>query len=209
MSVLIIDYGMGNLSSARRAFEECGARVTVSDDPAAISQADRLVIPGVGAFPRAMQRLRERGWAEEICRAVLDDGLPVLGICLGMQLLADEGNEVEPTQGLGLIGGTVERIVPQEKNERVPHVGWNAVEQKRPSLLFDQIPDGTDFYFVHSFRFIAANPQSVLATTRFAGETAALISDGPVLGAQFHPEKSSRLGLQLLRNFLAMKASAC
>lgn len=209
MSVLIVDYGMGNLASARRAFEECGARVAVSDDPASISQADRIVIPGVGAFPRAMQRLRERGWAEEICRAARDDRLPVLGICLGMQLLADEGTEVEPTRGLGLIGGTIERIVPKENFERVPHVGWNVVQQKRQCQLFDQIPDATDFYFVHSFRFIATRPETVLATTPFAGETVALVGDGPVVGAQFHPEKSSKLGLQLLRNFLSLKIGAC
>lgn len=209
MSVLIVDYGMGNISSARRAFEECGARVRVSDDPAAINDADRLVIPGVGAFPRAMQRLRERGWVEQILHAAREDGLPILGICLGMQLLADEGTEVEPTQGLGLIRGNVERIVPEQKGERVPHVGWNSVRQKRASPVFDDIPDSTDFYFVHSYRFVASNPGDIIATTPFAGETTAVVGYGAVIGTQFHPEKSSRPGFQLLRNFLALKAGAC
>lgn len=209
MSVLIVDYGMGNISSVRRAFEECGARVTVSDDPSGIDDTDRIVIPGVGAFPRAMQRLNERGWVEGIRRAAREDGVPILGICLGMQLLAEEGTEGERTEGLGLIGGRVERIETQNVGERVPHMGWNTVERKRPSTLFERIPDGSDFYFVHSYRFIATDRQNIIAATPFAGETVAVVGDGHVIGAQFHPEKSSRLGLQLLRNFLVMKAGEC
>lgn len=194
---------MGNLASARRSIEECGGHVLISDSPDDIDRADRIVVPGVGAFALAMQRLRERGWVDPLRRAVRVERLPLLGVCLGMQLLADEGDEVEVTQGLGLVRGRVERIVPMLPDERVPHVGWNEVDH-RDDPLFAGIPSGSDFYFVHSFRFMAAKEQDVLATVPYGGQTVAAIGDGPVMGVQFHPEKSSRVGLQLLRNFLAL-----
>lgn len=202
MTVLLVDYGMGNLASARRSLEECGGRVLVSDSPSAIACADRILVPGVGAFPLAMQRLRERGWVEELRKAVLVDHLPLLGVCLGMQLLADEGDEVEVTQGLGLVRGRIERILPETPDERVPHVGWNEVKH-RGAPLFDKIPDGADFYFVHSYRFVPAHCDSILATVPYAGQTVAAVGNGNVVGVQFHPEKSSRVGFQLLRNFLS------
>lgn len=202
MTVLIVDYGMGNIASARRAIEECGGRAIVSDQPADIVQADRIVVPGVGAFPLAMERLRNAGWAEALHRAVHRDGLPVLGVCLGMQLLAEEGEEGVVTSGLGLIPGRVERIVPSDTSERVPHVGWNEVNHKN-SDLFDGIPSGADFYFVHSYRFVPSDPTTILATTPYAGEFVSAVGKGRVAGVQFHPEKSSRAGFRLLRNFLA------
>ena len=203
MTVLVVDYGMGNLASARRSLEECGARVLVSDDPATIRDVDRVVVPGVGAFPMAMQRLRERGWADAIRAAAIDDKLPVLGVCLGMQLLADEGTEVGVTQGLGLIRGRVERMRPELPGERVPHVGWNEVNLVGAPMLFDGIPTGADFYFVHSYRFVATDPDDVLATAPYCGEVVAAVGRGSVMGVQFHPEKSSRAGFRLLKNFLA------
>lgn len=203
MTVLIVDYGMGNLASASRSIEECGGKVLVSDAPADVRHADRILVPGVGAFPLAMQRLRERGWVEALRGAVLVEKLPLLGVCLGMQLLADEGEEVEVTQGLGLIRGRVERIVPSCAQERVPHVGWNEVDH-RDGPLFAGIPDGADFYFVHSFRFVPADSNSILATVPYAGQTVAAVSNATIMGVQFHPEKSSRVGFQLLRNFLAI-----
>ncbi len=203
MTVLIVDYGMGNIASARRAVEECGARVIVSADPSDISQADKIVVPGVGAFPLAMQRLRDAGWVEALHSAVHKDGLPLLGICLGMQLLASEGDEVSVTTGLGFIPGRIERIVPATKLDRVPHVGWNEVNHQN-TPLFDAIPSGSDFYFVHSYRFLPADPGMILATTPYAGEVVAAVGNGCVLGTQFHPEKSSKAGLRLLKNFLAM-----
>lgn len=203
MTVLIVDYGMGNIASARRAIEECGGRVLVSEDPTDIKVADRIVVPGVGAFPQAMGRLRHAGWVEALRKAVHDDGLPLLGICLGMQLLADESDEINRTQGLGLIPGRIERIVPSEDSERVPHVGWNEVRHRNASL-FDGIPSGADFYFVHSFRFVPASADAILATTPYAGETVSAVGVGAVSGVQFHPEKSSRAGFRLLKNFLAL-----
>lgn len=205
MTVLIVDYGMGNIASARRSLEECGERVVVSADPLALRAAERVVIPGVGAFPKAMERLNALGWPDALRTAVRDDQIPVLGICLGMQLLADEGAEFEPTRGLGLIPGHVERIVPAAADERVPHVGWNEVNPASTHALFAGLPANADFYFVHSFRFVTANPVYTIATTPFAGRTVAAVGDGHVVGTQFHPEKSSRAGFQILRNFLALR----
>jgi imidazole glycerol-phosphate synthase subunit HisH len=201
MTVLIVDYGMGNIASARRAIEECGGRVIVSADPADLANADRVVVPGVGAFPLAMQRLCAAGWDEALRSAVQDDGLPLLGICLGMQLLADEGDEVSQTKGLGLISGRVEKLSPPDQAERVPHVGWNEVDH-RNSSLFASIPSGADFYFVHSYCFVPSGADTVLATTPYAGGFVSAVGRGRVAGVQFHPEKSSRAGFQLLKNFL-------
>ncbi len=203
MTVLIVDYGMGNIASARRAIEECGGQVLVSNDPDDIRQVDRIVVPGVGAFPQAMARLREGGWVEALQAAVNDEGLPLLGVCLGMQLLADESVEGSATPGLGLISGRVERIVPTAPTERVPHVGWNEVNHN-DSGLFEAIPSGADFYFVHSYHFVPANSAAILATTPYAGEFVSAVSNGRVAGVQFHPEKSSRAGFRLLKNFLAL-----
>lgn len=201
MNVLVINYGMGNLGSVRRAFEECGASVSVSEDPADLADAERIVLPGVGAFPDAMARLNAAGWPAQLRTALANPGVHLLGICLGMQLLADKGHEGGETPGLGLIHGEVTRFVPPN-GERVPHVGWNEVRPTRPGALLAGIPSGTDFYFVHSYHFRAAQPESVLATTPYCGEFTAVVGTGNVAGAQFHPEKSSRPGFQLLRNFL-------
>lgn len=202
MNVLVINYGMGNLGSVRRAFEECGATVLVSQDPADLADAERIVLPGVGAFPDAMTRLNAAGWPGQLRSALENPGVHLLGICLGMQLLADNGHEGSETPGLGLIHGEVVRFVPPN-GERVPHVGWNEVRPTQPSSLLASIPAGTDFYFVHSYHFRVAQPENVLATTPYCGEFVAVAGAGNVFGAQFHPEKSSRPGFQLLRNFLS------
>ncbi len=201
MTVLIVDYSMGNINSARRAIEECGGRAIVSSNPADVEQADRILVPGVGAFPLAMQRLREAGWVEVLHHAVLQDGVPLMGVCLGMQLLADESDEISVTAGLGLIPGRVERILPVDSSERIPHVGWNEVDHHN-GALFDGIPSGADFYFVHSYRFVPSDPTTILAATPYAGEFVSAVGKGLVAGVQFHPEKSSRAGFRLLRNFL-------
>lgn len=201
MRVLVVDYGMGNLASARRGFEEGGADVLVSSDPAAIAEAGAIVVPGVGAFGQAMDRLNSAGWSEALRRAAAE-GKPILGVCLGMQLLAGKGEEGGLNDGLGLIPGTVRRLVP-EAGERVPHVGWNAVDPAPGEALFAGIPDGADFYFVHSFQFRPDDPGHVVATTPYAGGVVAAVRLGRVVGTQFHPEKSSRVGLQLIRNFLS------
>jgi glutamine amidotransferase len=203
VKVLVINYGMGNLGSVTRALEECGAAVQISDDAAALSAAERIVLPGVGAFPDAMGRLNAANWPSKLAEALRNPQVRLLGICLGMQLLADKSHEVAETNGLGLIRGEVVRL-RSDQGERIPHVGWNEVRHGQTSHpLFANIGDGTDFYFVHSYFFRANHAPDVLATTPYCGQFASVVGVGNVFGTQFHPEKSSRSGMQLLRNFLA------
>lgn len=204
--VVVVDYGMGNLDSVRRALEECGARVRISDDPGDLAAADRIVLPGVGAFPDAMRNLAARGLDEALTKQVVDEGVPILGICLGMQLAARLGHEVEPTQGLGWIAAEVVRMRPPAEGaqrERVPHIGWNEVVPVRDDPLFAGVPSGADFYFVHSYRVACLDPGDVLATTPYCGGFVSAFARGNVVGVQFHPEKSQHHGLALLRNFLS------
>jgi glutamine amidotransferase len=193
LRVLVVDYGMGNLASARRGFEEGGADARVSRDPADIAASDAVVVPGVGAF----------GWSDAL-RAAAAQGKPIMGICLGMQLLADQGTEFGDNPGLGLIPGTVRKILAGP-GERIPHVGWNEVTTANGDALFAGIPEAADFYFVHSFRFETDDPAHVIASAPYGadGAVTAAVRRGRVVGTQFHPEKSSRVGLQLIRNFLA------
>lgn len=202
MNVLVIDYGMGNLGSVRRALEECGAEVLLSRDPDDLAEAERILLPGVGAFADGMAHLNAAGWPGRLREALQNPGVRLLGICLGMQLLSDKGHEGGETPGLGFIPGEVKRLEPQH-GERIPHAGWNEVHLKRVTPLLDGIADGTDFYFVHSYHFCAARPGDVLATTPYCGEFASVVGSGNVFGAQFHPEKSSKPGFRLIRNFLA------
>jgi glutamine amidotransferase len=202
--VAIIDYGMCNLDSVRRALEEVGARPFVTDDPADFDGADRFVLPGVGAFPDAMANLRARGLDDALRKHVVDDRAPFLGVCLGMQLIAAIGHEVAPTDGLGWIDASVVRFVATPEDPRVPHVGWNEVFPVCDSPLFEGIPAGADFYFVHSFHVACADEADVLATTPYCGGFVAAVAHGNVHAVQFHPEKSQRHGLQLLRNWLGM-----
>jgi glutamine amidotransferase len=202
MSVLIIDYGMSNLGSIKRAFEECGAVTEISSDPEKLQSASRIVLPGVGAFPDGMKNLRDMGLASAIHKAVIEDKIPLLGICLGMQLLADTGYEGGTSQGLGLIPGEVRRLVPDSPFIRIPHVGWNEVYKNAGNSLLANIADGSDFYFVHSYHFVPRDPAHILATTPYCGGfVSAIISDN-IAGVQFHPEKSGRPGFQILKNFL-------
>lgn len=203
--VAIVDYGMCNLDSVRRAFEEVGAQPFVTDDPADLTRGDAIVLPGVGAFPDAMHNLRARGLDDALTKQVVDDGAPFLGVCLGMQLLARTGEEVAATDGLGWFDAEVVRLVPNGGGERIPHVGWNEVHPVAGAGdgLFDGIPDGADFYFVHSFHFVAHDAGDVLATTPYCGDFVSVVSRGNVHAVQFHPEKSQGHGLRFLRNFLA------
>jgi glutamine amidotransferase len=203
MRVLIVDYGMGNLGSLRRSLEECGAEATISTDPTDVRSAPRLILPGVGAFPDAMSTLRERGWVPEL-EAAVKAQVPLLGICLGMQLLAEKGYEVKETAGLGFVAGEVPRLNPTSADTRLPHVGWNEAAQVRESPLFAGVPNHTDFYFVHSYHFVASRKEDVLTTTDYCGGFVSTVSSGTTFGVQFHPEKSSRAGFQVLRNFLKL-----
>jgi glutamine amidotransferase len=202
MSVAIIDYGMCNLGSVRRAFEECGAEVRLTNDPADLDCADQIVLPGVGAFAKGMANLHSHGWVDAIRKNVGEKQKPLLGICLGMQLLASFGDEGGGTEGLGLIDGKVIRLRPTSSQMRVPHVGWNEVLFAGQNVLFDSIPEHTDFYFVHSFHFEIKNPDQALAKTPYCGEFVSAVARDNVWGVQFHPEKSQKPGFQLIKNFL-------
>lgn len=204
MSVVVIDFGMSNLGSVRRSLEECGARVVIAEHPEALKQASHAVLPGVGAFARGMENLRTRGWLPAIRELALEDRVPFLGVCLGMQLLAETGHEGGTTEGLGLVAGEVRRLEPGSPEERVPHVGWNEVYPVADGPMFANIPTGSDFYFVHSYHLVPREDAQFAAYTPYCGRTAAAVVAGNVWGVQFHPEKSSRAGFQLLRNFLAM-----
>lgn len=204
MSVLIVDYGLGNLSSVRRTFEKCGADVFVDERPASVAEADHIVIPGVGDYAEAMSRITEVGWDVALRRAALEEKIPVLGICLGMQLLSSTGEESGLTQGLGLVEGRVVRLEPSNAGERIPHVGWNEVYPEAGSILFRDIAAGTDFYFVHSFHFRPARDTDAAAVTPYCGEFISAVSRENIHGVQFHPEKSSKAGITLISNFIGL-----
>lgn len=202
MQVLVIDYGMGNLGSVRRAFEECGGTVLVSADPESLRSAERIVLPGVGAFPDGMAQLLQAGWPAALREALTNPAVKLLGICLGMQLLADEGYEGGRTSGLGLISGEVHPLEPDAGDVRLPHVGWNEVRTRRADPLMRGIADGTDFYFVHRYHLQPADAGNLVALSPYCGGFAAVVGRDNVYGVQFHPEKSSLAGFQLIRNFL-------
>ena len=213
MSLVIVDYGMGNLGSVRRSLEDCGATVVVSRDVEVVLAADSLVLPGVGAFAEGMQNLQALGLTQAIQSAVAD-GCPLLGICLGMQLLADEGLEGGRVPGLGLIPGSIQPLRPTDASLRIPHVGWNEVcmvpsdpSNNRP--ITQGIANCSDFYFVHSFHFCTEDPQHIAATTPYGEDFTSMVLRDNVLGTQFHPEKSSRCGSQLLTNFLLHARAPC
>ncbi len=203
--VAIVDYGLCNIDSVGRAVEVCGGSAYITDDPGNLGNADRIILPGVGSFRDAMANLRSKQLDQAMADQVLGEQVPFLGICLGMQLMAGSGEEVEETPGLGWVDGVVSRLEPTPDDPRVPHVGWNEVQTTRQSPLFEQIPEETDFYFVHSYRMVCANKADILACSDYSGGFVAGVSPRDwVFGVQFHPEKSQRFGLQLLRNFLAI-----
>lgn len=205
MRVAIIDYGMGNLGSVTGALTALGVACFIAHDPEQINGADRLVLPGVGSFGDGMTHLAQHGWVDAIRENVLHGGKPLLGICLGMQLLASRGTEFGDWEGLDLIPGTVRRLDLLGSTERIPHVGWNSIRlRSTTNALFEGLPTGTDFYFVHSFAFQAAEPGDVLAEVDYGVPFSAAIARGAIFGTQFHPEKSSKAGARLLRNFLSL-----
>ncbi len=199
--IAVLDYGMGNLRSVEKAFEHVGAEVVRTSDPEAAAEAEGLVLPGVGAFARAMERIREL----ELDRFITEraaDGTPVLGVCLGYQLLFESSSELGGAEGLGVIEGTVDGLRADEL--KIPHIGWEPVQWGRESELTAGIPDETPFYFVHSFTPRPANEEDVLAYAVHGERFACAIARPPFFGVQFHPEKSSAAGLQLLANFAAI-----
>jgi len=209
MIVAIVDCGSGNLRSAAKAFERAAAetgtaaRIEVTSAPEAIATADRLVLPGVGAFADCRRGLADVTGLETALReAVIERGRPFLGICIGMQLLADRGREFLTTEGLGWIGGEVVAIEPSAAGLKVPHMGWNEIEAQSTHPLLDGLGAGAHAYFVHSYHFRLADPHDLVATTDYGGPIAAIIGRDNLAGTQFHPEKSQVAGLRLIANFL-------
>lgn len=198
----IIDYGMGNLYSVKNALDFLEIESVISSDPEVLEAADGLILPGVGAFPDAMDTLTEKGLAQLIVD-MARDGKPLMGICLGMQLLLDEGEEVRPCRGLGLISGKCIKMNPE--GLKIPHIGWNDITVSDKSCpILGGIADGSYVYFVHSFRadFEQGNEGCIAAYTQYGEKVPAVISNGKnVFGAQFHPEKSEKIGLAMLKNF--------
>lgn len=204
--VVIVDYGMGNLLSVAGALRRAGGTVVVSGDPEALADADRIVLPGVGAFGDGIRNLRARGFEEALTEHVLRCGTPFLGICLGAQLLALESEEEGRHEGLGWLPARVVRLAPRDPALRLPHIGWDEVEVKISSPLFEGLPTGTLFYFVHNYH-LRCDEEGLLSAVSDYGErvTAALQKDN-IYAVQFHPEKSQKAGLDLLRNFLERTA---
>lgn len=208
MLTAIIDYESGNLHSAEKAFQRMAAEVdagevVVTSDADVVARADRLVLPGDGAFPACASELRgHKGIYDAMVEAVEDKGRPFLGICVGMQLMATTGHEYEETPGLGWVAGDVERITPEDTALKVPHMGWNDLVIEQPHPVLDGVATGDHTYFVHSYQFHVAKPEERIAYVNYGGDVTAIIGKDTMLGMQFHPEKSQHVGLRMIGNFL-------
>jgi len=215
VSVAIVDYGSGNLHSAGKAFERAAhdagldQPIVVTGDPDVVARADRVVLPGVGAFADCRRGLDAvPGMVEALEQAVRRNGHPFIGICVGMQLLAERGREYEMTEGLGWIAGEVDRITPSDPELKIPHMGWNTLNVTRPHPLLDGLtlgPQGLHAYFVHSFALNPSRQSDLVAQAEYGGAVTAIVGRDNVVGTQFHPEKSQKLGLGLIANFLKWK----
>jgi len=215
VSVAIVDYGSGNLHSAAKAFEraaqDAGLQqpIVVTNDPSVVAAADRVVLPGVGAFADCRRGLDAvDGMVAALEEAVRRNGRPFFGICVGMQLLAERGREYEVTPGLGWIAGEVDRIAPNDPNLKIPHMGWNTLNVDRAHPLLDGLtlgPQGLHAYFIHSYELKVADRADLVAEADYGGPVTAIVARDNIVGTQFHPEKSQRLGLALIANFLKWK----
>ena len=202
MTVHVVAYGSGNIRSVINAFERIGVTAIAQSSPEGIASASHILLPGVGAFADAMARLDRVGWPDAL-RSHVSAGRPLLGICLGMQLLASVGEEGGPMAGLDLIRGRVVHLVREVSDVRIPHVGWNDVDLPRPSQILGALPERTDFYFSHSYMLRPEEERCIVGTVDHGASVVAAVEEGPVAGVQFHPEKSSRAGLRVLENFVA------
>jgi len=215
VTVAIVDYGSGNLHSAAKAFERAAhdagidQRIVVTDDPRVVAAADRVVLPGVGAFADCRRGLDAvDGMVDALGEAVHRKGRPFFGICVGMQLLAERGREYQITEGLGWIAGEVDRIAPADPSLKIPHMGWNTLNVTRPHKLVEGLalgPEGRHAYFVHSYEFKVAQRADLVAEADYGGPITAIVARDNLVGTQFHPEKSQKLGLALIGNFLTWK----
>jgi imidazole glycerol-phosphate synthase subunit HisH len=202
-SVTLIDSGLCNLTSVRNALEYLGAKVTVVATGTKLKNTSRIILPGVGSFGRGMEYLRERGLAEPLKTLALQ-GVPLLGICLGMQLLAQKGDESGPCDGLGLVAGHVRRIQFSEDTLRLPHVGWNEITFTRPTPLWASLPEPLTLYFTHSFILMEGDDNDIIGTCDYGEPRVVAVQRGNIFGIQAHPEKSQKHGLALLKNFLTL-----
>ncbi len=212
MSVAIVDYGSGNLHSAAKAFERAvrdsghNQAIVVTRDPDKVARASRVVLPGVGAFADCRRGLDDiDGMVEALNENVLQRGAPFFGICVGMQLMAERGREYQVTPGLGWIAGEVDRITPSDPSLKIPHMGWNTLNMLTPHPLLADLalgPDGLHAYFVHSYELKTSRPSDLVAQADYGGPLTAIVGRDNMVGTQFHPEKSQRLGLALIANFL-------
>lgn len=215
MKIAIIDYGSGNLHSAGKAFERAlresglNGTVNVTSDAAEVAAADRIVLPGVGAFADCRAGLRSvKGMEQALEEAVISAGRPFMGICVGTQLMASRGLEKAITPGLAWLEGDVGEITPSDPALKIPQIGWNTLQIRRPHVVLEGIPTGPagwHAYFVHSYHLVASNPEEVIAVTDYGGPVTAIVGRDNMVGAQFHPEKSQKLGLALISNFLKWK----
>jgi glutamine amidotransferase len=203
VNVAIIDYGVGNLRSVEKAFAATGCKAIISSDESVLREAERLVLPGVGAFRACMQALKERGF-DRLVQERASEGTPLLGVCVGMQLLFDESDEFGSTRGLGLLRGSVRRF---GNDLVVPHIGWNRIHQTRVHGLFEGIEEGSFCYFVHSFYCEPLDESVVVGETEYGVRYASVVAQENICGVQFHPEKSQEVGLRMLRNFWGSRVS--
>jgi glutamine amidotransferase len=203
--IVIIDYGMGNLGSILNMLKKVGAQAKVSADVEEIEKADKLILPGVGAFDSGMQRLAELGLIDVLNEKVLRRKTPTLGVCLGMQLLMKRSAE-GALPGLGWIDGETIRFQfdPRQTRLKIPHMGWNTAAVQRDGVLFKQMEPGARFYFVHSFHVVCHDPQDVVALTHYGYDFASAVQRGNVMGVQFHPEKSHKFGMKIYKNFVEL-----
>ena len=198
--IAIIDYGAGNLMSAKNSLQFLGFDYKISNDKTVLENADKLILPGVGAFPAAMEQLSATGLPEFIQEQALKK--PLLGICLGMQMLFETSNEIKKCKGLALIKGTVRKI---DTALKLPHIGWNSLDFKNPSPLLAGVGEGEFVYFVHTFCGIPKYAENLVATAEYGEDVSAIVQAGYVFGCQFHPEKSGETGLKIYKNFAEMK----
>ena len=205
--IAIIDYDAGNIRSVEKALFALGEQPVVTRKKEEILAADKLILPGVGAFGDAMERLHQYGLVDVIREAVKDKGIPILGICLGLQLMFERSDESDGVEGLGLLKGEILKI-PDSPGLKIPHMGWNSLKIKPDTCLFAQIPDGAYVYFVHSYACEAADPADVLAVTDYGVPFHAAVQRNHIAGFQFHPEKSGDVGQTLLKNFIKMVGGA-
>ena len=201
-NVAIIDYGMGNLRSVENACKKLGFKVKIVSIPSELSEYDKLILPGVGSFKKAMKMLNEKNWMIAIKAEVENKKKPILGICLGMQLFASESEEFGYSKGLGIIKGKIKFLKNLNCKNKVPHIGWNSIRIKKKHPFLDKVENDTDFYFVNSYVFLPEEEKLIIAETKYDIEFCSVIAKENVFGVQFHPEKSSKAGRKLLENFL-------